>query len=59
MAAHASHHTYERTPGAATRPLPRGYLPRRPETTAFYRVIASHLETMFGEVVLDLLVPRS
>ncbi len=49
MAAHTSHHAYERTLGAATRPLPRGYRPRRPETTAFYRVIASHLETMLQD----------
>ncbi len=49
VAGHTSHHAYERTLGAATRPLPRGYLPRRPETTAFYRVIASHLETMLQD----------
>jgi len=49
VAAHPSHHAYERTPGAATRPLPRGYHPRRPETTAVYRVIATHLETMLQD----------
>jgi hypothetical protein len=29
--------------------LPRGYRPRRPATTAFYRVIAEHLETMLQD----------
>jgi hypothetical protein len=46
---HATHHAYERAPGAATRPLPRGYHPRRPATTVFYRVIADHLETMLQD----------
>ena len=40
---------FERTPGAATRPLPLGYRPRRPRATAFYRVIADHLETMLQD----------
>jgi len=43
---HPAHHVFERSTGAATRPLPCGYRPRRPLTTAFYRVIADHLETM-------------
>ena len=47
--AHASQHVFERSPGAATKPLPRGYRPRRPQATAFYRVIADHLETMLQE----------
>lgn len=46
---HASHHVFERSPGAATTPLPAGYRPRRPQETAFYRVIADHLETMLQE----------
>jgi hypothetical protein len=46
---HAPLHVFERSPGAATRPLPRGYRPRRPQTTAFYRVIADHLETMLQD----------
>jgi hypothetical protein len=46
---HASQHVFERSPGAATKPLPRGYRPRRPEATAFYRVIAEHLETMLQD----------
>lgn len=47
--AHQAEHAFERTPGAATRPLPPGYRPRRPATTAFYRVIADHLETMLQD----------
>jgi len=46
---HASPHVFERSPGAATKPLPRGYRPRRPQTTAFYRVISDHLETMLQD----------
>jgi hypothetical protein len=46
---HASQHVFERSPGAATRPLPRGYRPRRPQATTFYRVIADHLETMLQD----------
>jgi hypothetical protein len=46
---HGPHHTYERTAGAASRPLPPGYRPRRPHETAFYRVIADHLETMLQD----------
>lgn len=46
---HAAHHVFERIPGAATTALPRGYQPRRPQTTAFYRVIADHLETMLQD----------
>jgi hypothetical protein len=42
----AAHHRYERRPGAASTPLPRGYRPRAPHATAYYRVIADHLETM-------------
>jgi hypothetical protein len=48
-ATHASQHVFERSPGAATNPLPRGYRPRRPQATAFYRVIADHLETMLQD----------
>ncbi|MBA3822109.1 MAG: transposase zinc-binding domain-containing protein, partial [Deltaproteobacteria bacterium] len=46
---HESHHVYERSPGAAASPLPRGYRPRRPETTACYRIIAEHVETMLEQ----------
>ena len=45
----ASQYVFERSAGAATRPLPRGYQPRRPQATAFYRVIAEHLETMLQD----------
>jgi hypothetical protein len=44
-----AHHTFERTTGAAASPLPRNYQPRRPQATAFYRVIADHLETMLQD----------
>ena len=40
-----AHHTFEHSSGVAASPLPRGYQPRRPQATAFYRVIADHLET--------------
>jgi len=40
---------FECSRGAAAAPLPRGYQPRRPQTTAFYRVIADHLETMLQD----------
>lgn len=46
---HEAQHVFERSPGAAAAPLPRGYQPRRPQTTAFYRVIADHLETMLQD----------
>jgi hypothetical protein len=46
---HEAHHVFERSPGAAASPLPRGYRPRRPTTTAFYRVIAEYLETMLQD----------
>jgi len=47
--AHEAQHVFERSPGAAAAPLPRGYQPHRPQTTAFYRVIADHLETMLQD----------
>jgi Putative transposase/Transposase zinc-binding domain len=46
---HAAHHVFERRPGDASAPLPRGYRPRRPHATAFYRTIATHLETMLAQ----------
>jgi alpha-tubulin suppressor-like RCC1 family protein len=46
---HAAQHVFERSRGAATAALPRGYQPRRPQATAFYRVIADHLETMLQD----------
>jgi hypothetical protein len=46
---HAAQHAFERSRGAATKPLPGGYHPRRPQETAFYRVIADHLETMLQD----------
>ena len=46
---HEAHHAFERTTGAAASPLPRGYRPRRAETTALYRVVADHVETMLQD----------
>jgi hypothetical protein len=46
---HEVQHAFERGPGAAASPLPRGYRPRRSETTALYRVVADHLETMLQD----------
>ncbi len=40
---------YEREPGAASRPLPRGYQRRTPETTALYAVVRDHLETFLDD----------
>jgi hypothetical protein len=40
---------YERTPGAAGAPLPPAYRPRRPQSTALYRLVADHLETFLAE----------
>jgi Transposase zinc-binding domain/Putative transposase len=42
-------HRFERHPGAAAAPLPRGYRPRRPEATALYRVVADPVETMLEQ----------
>lgn len=44
--ARAPHHRYERHRGAAAALLPYRYWPRRPHATAYYGVIAEHLETM-------------
>ena len=44
-----AHHRFERTPGAASRPLPAGYRPRRPQATALYAIVAADLETMLAE----------
>ena len=46
---HEAHHAFERATGAAASPLPRGYRPRRAETTALYRVVADHVETMLQD----------
>jgi hypothetical protein len=43
---HGARHAFERHPGAAATPLPRGYRPRRAETTALYRVVADHVEML-------------
>lgn len=47
--AHQAQHAFERTPGAAAAPLPRGYRPRHAEATALYRVVADHVETMLQD----------
>ncbi len=51
MAPAAPHiaHTFERTEGAATRPLPHGYRPRRPEATVLYRIVRDHVQTMLAD----------
>ncbi|MEK7862303.1 MAG: transposase zinc-binding domain-containing protein, partial [Chloroflexota bacterium] len=46
---HEARHAFERTTGAAASPLPHGYRPRRTETTALYRVVADHVETMLQD----------
>jgi hypothetical protein len=43
------HIDFEREPGAASRPLPRGYQRRTPETTALYAVIRDNLETFLDD----------
>ncbi len=40
---------YERSPGAASAPLPGGYRPRQPEKTVLHQVVREHLETFFEE----------
>lgn len=42
-------HAFEHHRGAASRALPPGYQPRRPEATALYGVVAEHLETMLDQ----------
>ena len=37
---------FEREAGAATRPLPKTYQRRTPETTALYAIVRDHLETL-------------
>jgi len=41
--------SYERTPGAASRPAPRPYRRREPEKTALYALVREHLETLLDE----------
>jgi len=41
--------TYERTPGAASAPLPPGYRRREPETGVLYQIVQEHLETFLAE----------
>ena len=43
---------YEREPGAASRPLPRGYQRRTPETTALYAAVRNNLETFLDDARL-------
>ena len=43
------HIDFEREPGAASRPVPRGYQRRTPETTALYAVIRDNLETFLDD----------
>jgi hypothetical protein len=40
---------YEREPGAASRPAPKGWRRRRPEATALHRVVSGHLETLLDD----------
>jgi len=40
---------FERHKGAAFRPLPQGYKPRRPEKTPLYEIVHNNLETMLAE----------
>ena len=40
---------FEREPGAASAPLPSGYVRREPEKSALYQVAAQHLETFLDE----------
>ena len=44
--------TYERTPGAASAPLPTGYLRREPEKGALYEIVQQNLETFLAEPLL-------
>ena len=43
------HVVYEREPGAASRPLAKGYRRREPEKTALYEVIRDHLESFLED----------
>lgn len=43
------HLAYERTPGAASRPVPRGYRRREPEKTTLHIVVREHLQTLLDE----------
>ena len=43
--------TYERTPGAASAPLPPGWRRREPKT-ALYQLVQNHLETFLAEPLL-------
>jgi len=40
---------FERTPGAASRPLPRGYRRREPELTVLHATVREHLGTLLEE----------
>ena len=40
---------FERTPGAASRPLPAKYRRRRPEATALHRVVRDHVQDLLAE----------
>ena len=40
---------YESAPGAASRPLPADYQPRRPQETVLYSVVQRHLEPFLRE----------
>ncbi len=41
--------TYERTPDAASAPLPLGYRRRKPQDQPLYRIVQAHLETFLAE----------
>ncbi|HOD08313.1 MAG TPA: hypothetical protein PKG98_09520, partial [Myxococcota bacterium] len=40
---------FERTPGAASRPLPAKYRRRHPEATALHRVVRDHVQDLLAE----------
>jgi len=42
---------YERSPGAASAPLPPTYRPRRPQDQPLYRIVSEHLETFLAEPI--------
>lgn len=47
--AHLEPCVFERYPGAASRPLPPGYRPRRPQQSVLHRVVREHLETFLAQ----------
>ena len=47
--AHLEPCVFERYPGAASRPLPPGYRPRRPQQSVLHRVVREHLESFLAD----------